>query len=181
MQFQRDQVYHVFNQGNNRQQTFVTDSDYELFLSYFEKLISPHGDTISYCLMPNHFHFMLLTKSSCERLKQQGGLVIDALTDGFRNLLSRYTRVFNARYERTGSLFRQKTKAKLLNDGNTLESNHNGVTDYLSCFHYIHNNPVKAGLVDSAEKWKWSSAAYYAGVTQESVCYKQLAVELCII
>jgi putative transposase len=181
MHFERDQVYHVYNQGNNRQKTFATDNDYEIFFAYFQKLILPHADAISYCLMPNHFHFMLLTKPSCERVKLQGGIVIDSLTDGFRNLLSGYTRVFNARYEKTGSLFRQKTKANLLSNANVLEPNHNGLNDYVNCFHYIHNNPVTAALVDYPEQWKWSSAAYYAGVAQQSVCNKQLAVELCII
>ena|SRR5687767_1748993 len=177
MHFERDHVYHVFNQGNNRQKTFVTDNDYELFLTYFEKLILPHGDAISYCLMPNHFHLMLFTRSSCERKKQQGGIVIDMLTDGLRNLLSRYTRVFNARYEKTGSLFRQKTKAILL----TGESTGNGLSDVANCFLYIHNNPVAAGLAKEPELWKWSSAAYYAGLVENSICNKQLANALSLI
>jgi hypothetical protein len=62
--------------------------------------------------MPNHFHFLVHTNEYSSVLVKQGGLIIDTLTNGMRKLLSGYARVFNSKYERSGSLFRQKTKAK---------------------------------------------------------------------
>jgi putative transposase len=43
------------------------------------------------------------------------------------------------------------------------------------CFHYIHNNPVAAGLVTEPEEWKWSSYRFYIGKRKKSFCNKELA------
>lgn len=66
--------------------------------------------------MPNHFHFLIgATEKSVEKIKL-GGIEINRVTDGFRKLLSEYAQEFNVKNHRSGSLFRQKTKGKLLVD-----------------------------------------------------------------
>jgi len=51
----------------------------------------------------------------------------------------------------------------------------------LTCFHYIHQNPWKAGLVSKMENWKYSSFSDFAGFRDGTLCNKQLALELLIL
>jgi REP element-mobilizing transposase RayT len=164
MKFKANQIYHVFNQGNNRQRIFQTESDYETFLNYVRKFLLSNTDLICYCLMPNHFHFLVHTNEYSSVLVKQGGLIIDTLTNGMRKLLSGYARVFNSKYERSGSLFRQKTKAKWITGLVRKEKRVYTAEEYCTnCFQYIHANPVAAGLVTHPSDWKWSSYNFYAG------------------
>ena len=169
----------MFNQGNNKQQIFLSDNDYQTFLNYTARLILPHAEMLAYSLMPNHFHFQLQPKVSCNVFIKQGGLNIDPLTNGIRKLLSGYARIFNTQYGKSGSLFRQKTKAKCLTQESKLVSNLSKFDDCSTCFQYIHYNAVTAGLVLKPEDWKWSSYSYYAGLTANSFCNKKLATDYC--
>jgi REP element-mobilizing transposase RayT len=179
MNFIPQHVYHIYNQGNDRQRIFHSDGDYQSFLNYTVKLLLPYCDMIAYTLMPNHFHFQLNTKLSCGNLIRQGGLNLDPLTNGVRKLLSSYTRIYNIRYNRLGSLFRQKTKAKCLTEQNALVKTYSQFDYCSTCFYYIHSNAVTAGLVLKPEDWKWSSYAYYAGLTNNGFCNKSLASQYC--
>jgi len=72
---------------------------------------------------------------------------------GFRLLESSYAKGINKQLDRTGNLFQQKTKAKFTNEAK----------DYSpTAFHYIHQNPINAGLVKRPEDWKYSSYLDYA-------------------
>ena len=62
MNFRPNQIYHVFNQGNNKQKIFFKPRNYYYFISKIKKHILPFADILAYCLMPNHFHLLLLTK-----------------------------------------------------------------------------------------------------------------------
>ena len=130
--------------------------------------------------MPNHFHFLLNTDNRCSVQIKQGDLLIDPVTNGVRKLLSGYARIFNARYNQSGSLFRQKTKAKCLSEKISLAENCWANNDYyFNSFHYIHQNPFKAGLVSRMEDWEYSSFKDYARLRNGTLCNKQLAVEYC--
>ena len=179
MNFKPKNIYHVFNQGNNKQPIFLSEKDYQTFLNYTTPLILPHAEMLAYSLMPNHFHFELYAKESCAIPIKQGGLIIDPLTNGIRKLLSGYTRVFNTEYGRSGSLFRQKTKAKCLTDDNYLAKPYKHFDYCATCFYYIHFNAFNAGLVSKVEDWKWSSYQYYAGLTKYGICNNSLAYEYC--
>ena len=135
------------------------------------KYISPHTEIIAYCLMPNHFHFLIYTDERVRGIVKQGGLLIDPLTNAFRKLLSGYARIYNQCYNKTGSLFRQKTKVKCLSDvlaGSVYISQ----DYYFNCFHYIHQNPLSAGIVKRLEDWEFSSFKDYAGVRKGTLCNK---------
>ena len=105
--------------------------------------------------------------------------MIDPLTNGFRKLLSGYARIFNDRYEKSGSLFRQKTKAKCLSQQNDIARNYSQFDYCDTCFNYIHSNAVAAGLVSRPEDWKWSSSRHYAGLVNNGICNTNLAKEFC--
>ena len=178
MKFEAQHIYHVFNQGNNQQQVFSNHEDYKAFLSLFKSYCIPYCDVLAWCLLPNHFHFMLVANDNCNELKKQGNLMLDPLTNGFRKLSSAYSHSFNQRNERTGSLFRPKTKVKDLSEQNIAEQY--TLSDYyINCFYYIHQNPYLHGLVADIYQWKYSSFLFYADKRPKDFCNKQLAVEIC--
>lgn len=179
MNFTPGNLYHVYNQENNKQIIFSCEEDYIVFLRMVRKYISPCAEIIAYCLMPNHFHFLIYTDDRVDANIKQGGLLIDPLTNGFRKLLSGYARIYNKNYNKTGSLFRQKTKYNCLSDTTTSTLKASAHDYYFNCFHYIHQNPLRAGLVSRLEDWEYSSFKDYALLRNGTLCNKELAVKYC--
>ena len=170
MEFQENRFYHIYNRGNNKQLIFYNDDNYVFFLKKVRKFIYPVCDIINYCLMPNHFHFLIFANEKTILQKKIGSLEKNVLSEAFRNTLSSYSQAINKQNNTTGSLFQQNTKAKCLNDGSI---------NYTStCFHYIHQNPYKSGLTKFLEDWDYSSFKDYAGFRNGTLCNKQLAFEL---
>lgn len=170
MEFHQNKLYHIYNRGNNKQKIFFTDNNYIFFLKKVRKFIYPVCDIINYCLMPNHFHFLINANEKTIQNKRVGIYEKKVLSEGFRNVLSSYSQAINKQNNMTGSLFQQNTKAKCLNDGS--------INYTLTCFHYIHQNPYKAGLKSHMEDCLYSSFKDYAGLRNGTLCNKQLAVNL---
>jgi len=64
MNFYPNTLFHIYNQGNNRQQVFFTDENYYFFLWKMRAYLLPFGDMVAYCLMPNHFHWLFYVKET---------------------------------------------------------------------------------------------------------------------
>jgi len=133
MYFQEDQIYHIFNQGNNRQKIFFTRENYLYFLSKIKIYVLPYADILAWCLMPNHFHLMVLVRD-VELVASGGAAEAGGASEGFASsetlagsagaakrrtfnqsigiLLRSYTNAINKKEKRTGSLFRKQTKAQ---------------------------------------------------------------------
>lgn len=172
MQFIEDKLYHVYNRGNNQQPIFFKPENYIFFLEKVRRYIRPKCNLLAYCLMPNHFHFLLQATPDSVTIKQTQLISQTELSDGFRQLLSTYTQAINKQENRTGSLFSQNTKAKLVSCDETK-------IDYsLLCLNYIHQNPVRAGLVKIAEDWLYSSFPDYARCRNGTLCSKEIAYQL---
>jgi putative transposase len=180
MKFLPENIYHVYNQGNNQQNVFIEDFQFLYFLQLYKAHIVPHCETLAWCLMHNHFHFMIYADNRCLDIKKQGGLLLDPVTNGFRKVLSTYAHEFNIKNNRSGSLFRPKTKAICLNDEASLNGQYLSKQDYyLNTFNYIHCNAVEAGIVKNPADWKWSSFRFYNGLRKNSICNKELAMQIC--
>ena len=81
-------------------------------------------------------------------------------------LLSSYSQAINKQNKTTGSLFQQKTKAKIL-----IEKKGEHYENYLvNCFHYLHRNPLDSGLVKDLSHWVYSSYQDYAGLRKGTLC-----------
>ncbi len=120
--------------------------------------------------MPTHFHFLVHTNErSCLSLKNSV-IPTQHLTEGVRLLLSSYAKGINKARGESGNLFQQKTKAKCISEG----SEHYE----LIAFHYIHQNPIKAGIVKKIEDYEFSSFRDYIGLRNGKICNKSLAYEL---
>jgi REP element-mobilizing transposase RayT len=174
LNIQAGQLYHIYNQGNNQEVLFKSKENYLLFLKIYKEKVEPFAELISYCLMPNHFHFLINVNEHAVDKVMLGSVQSTKLGNGFRLLCSSYANEFNKQNNRTGSLFRQKTKAKCLDSK----------TNYaLICFHYIHQNPMLAGLCDKMEDWEFSSFRDYCGLRNigNSLINKSLAFDLALV
>ena len=196
MTYELNTIYHCFNQGNNRQEIFYTRENYLFFLEKMRTHLHPVADILSYCLMPNHFHWLIMLKEkgiedtgiknpniirSDKKNQQQ-------ISQSIAILLRSYTRAVNKQEHRSGSLFRHKTKLKNGKNGFsefiTIEGKYrkfffkDGLEYARTCFNYIHENPQDADLVLKPSDWEYSSAQDYAGLRNGTLCNKQLAKDL---
>lgn len=147
-----DAIYHIWNRGVNRTTIFHNDDNYRYFLQLYVKHIEPVAETYAYCLLPNHFHFLIRTRTAdaqaaYRQARQTAIAGIIEPSQAFSNLFNAYVRAFNKRNGRTGGLFEARFGRKQV------------TTDaYLShLVVYIHQNPLKHGLVDSVSDWRYSS------------------------
>lgn len=150
---------------------FNSSKDYLNFLKKIRLLILPKCELLAYSLMPNHFHFLVLATEKSSEPYSLGYLRSNQLSNAIRLLLSQYAQDYNTINNRSGSLFRQKTKAKnLTNPADTDAA--------LLCFNYIHNNASKAGLVKKSVDWEFCSLKDYLGLRDGTLCNKKLALDL---
>ena len=175
MNFYSGHTYHVYNQGNNKQKIFFESENYLYFLEKMVYHLSPHVEFLAWCLMPNHFHWLVKVKESYispPKFENKQKLV-DPLNRSIGSLQGSYTQAINKKYDRSGSLFRTRTKAKSLREDEDHTGNYG-----VNCFFYIHQNPIRAGLVKKMEDWKYSSFRDYAGFRNGKLCNKELANDL---
>ncbi len=206
MIFEKGYLYHIFNQGNNRQKIFYNRDNYFYFLKKLHSHILPFADILSWCLMPNHFHLMVLvnkTEVNSEELIQsifnkqdkkrkenihQMNIKTRTLNNSIAIMLRSYTRAINKQENRTGSLFKPHTKVVCINylnfikptniHSDVLINNHLPEKQYPQvCFNYIHQNPVIAKLVKTAVDWEFSSARDYSGLRNGKLINKKVTEE----
>lgn len=158
------EYYHIFNRGSEKRDIFTQPRDYQRFLKTFyyyhflgkkpsfskfaksqlnsfepkpdKKLV----DIISYCLMPNHFHFLI------KQLKDSGISIF------LSQLSNSYTKYFNTKYRRIGPLFQGAFKAVHIETE----------SQFVHLSRYIHLNPVVSGLTKRLDDYPWSSYLEYA-------------------
>lgn len=180
MNFKPHQLYHFYNRGNNSQNIFFKEDNYIQFLKKVKKHLLPYSDILAWCLMPNHFHFLLYTNEKVVDVISttlNGVKKTNPLSESIRIMLSSYSKLINSQENRTGSIFQQNSKAKNISEIEESENKTN--QDYLfNCFNYIHQNPLQSDLVNLMEKWDFSSFKDYIGNRNGSLCNKKLANEL---
>lgn len=133
--------YHVTSRGNERKNIFKKVGDRKQFLSYMESACLRYGAVIHvFCLMDNHYHLLLETPKG-------------NLSQVMLHINGAYTNYFNIKHKRRGHLFQGRYKAILIEA--------DSYAGELS--RYIHLNPVRAGLIEMPEKYKWSSYRFYLG------------------
>jgi len=139
------QYYHIYNRGVEKRKIFASDENYRFLLRRIKEFLPAYPITfIVYCLMPNHYHFLI-------RAEEDGGVSLF-----LQRLFNSYTQAFNKQENRSGTLFEGRAKSKLIDE-----------TSYL--FHiarYIHLNPVLAGLVKKPEDWQYSNYREFIGLRQ---------------
>lgn len=152
--------YHLYNRGAEKHPIFLRSNDYKFFIYLIQKYISPDFiinpktslfepmnisdqiDLLCFCLMPNHFHFLVKQKTS------------NAITLFTRRLFSSYAGYFNQKYGHGGNLFQGKLRGILIDSDEYL----------LHLSRYIHRNPIDLPkFKHNLQKYKFSSYQYYVG------------------
>ncbi len=197
MQFEENNIYHIYNRGNNSQPIFFNPENYLFFLKKIKLYITPFADILAWCLMPNHFHLMVYTNKTTinhsEQVTESRQLTLTrerSFNESISILLRSYTRAINKQENKTGSLFQHRTKAICLTDVSGVspawfQSKYGTIINISdpekeypqACFNYIHQNPANAGLTNNAMNWKYSSFSDFSGIRDGKLINRQRAKE----
>lgn len=160
--------YHIYNRGINATNIFLEQSHFYFFLKHYAFYNYLVFKTYSYCLLRNHFHFLVKVRSKQEqkllfnkyqrRFKTNNNrwhphgceyenFKIQSPSRQLAHLFSRYTKNFNKWNQRTGKLFEQPFKRKEVTDKTYLT--------HLVC--YIHRNPIHHGICKDFKSYPYSS------------------------
>jgi len=156
------QYYHFYNRGNNKENIFIEDKNYYYFLDLIKKHLVPIADIYSYCLLPNHFHFILRIKDKNQLTTKQ----LDKIYQPFSNLFNAYTKAFNKKYNRSGSLFQKHPKRKLIVNEEYLKN----------LIIYVNTNSIHHSIFDHLD-YKFSSYTSLIS-TQPSLLKRNDVIEM---
>jgi putative transposase len=137
----RSGIYHLMLRGINRQNIFEEEEDRQRFietLGYY-KAISNYK-LYGYCLMNNHIHLLM-------------GETGESLSQAIKRISSSYVYWYNQKYNRCGHLFQERFKSEVVETDSY----------FLVVLRYIHQNPIKAGIIKDISRYFWSSYHEYVG------------------
>lgn len=138
-------IYHIINRGNGRQQVFHTEGDYRAFTDLMTEARERHPvKMLAWCIMPNHFHLLV----SPERA--------DDLSRWMQWFMTSHVRRYHQFHKSSGHVWQGRYKSFIVQEDQHL----------LTVVRYIEGNPVRAGLADSAQAWRWSSHGARTGTAQ---------------
>jgi REP element-mobilizing transposase RayT len=145
--FESGHYYHVYNRGNNKENIFIEEKNYNYFLEKMKKYLLPIADVYAYCLLKNHFHIVIRIKDKeelPEKLKEK-------IHVPFSNFFNSYAKSINTAYSRTGSLFQEHLQRNRIENEAYLKQ----------LIVYVHLNPVKHKFTESFETYLHSSYRSY--------------------
>jgi len=143
--------HHITQRGNRREDVFFSDEDREVYLEWLQIYCEKHDvDVLAYCLMTNHIHLVLVPNSK------------DGLQRVLKPLHMRYAQRINRARGWEGHLWQGRFFSSPLDD-----------SYLLAAVRYIEQNPIRVGLANKAEDYRWSSAAAHCGLREDKVlCHK---------
>ena len=149
-------IYHVMLRGIDRREIFMDGEDYETFLELLERYKAECGFKLyAYCLMRNHVHLLM-------KVEEEG---LDKI---LKRISVAFVYRFNLKYRRCGHLFQDRFRSEAVEDDGY----------FLTALRYILQNPVKAGICDSPEKYPYSSMQAYLG-KKDRLTDTGYAAEIC--
>ena len=139
--------HHITQRGNRRQQTFFCDEDYQGYLDLLAEWCGAlEVRILAYCLMPDHVHLIAVPESS------------DGLRRAIGEVHRRYTRMVNFREGWRGHLWQGRFASCVLDEAHLL-----------TAARYVELNPVRAGLIETPSRYRWSSAAAHVRGRDDAV------------
>ena len=139
--------HHVTQRGNRRQPTFFCEEDYALYLKLLRFWCARAGTKVwAWCLMPNHVHLVLVPSNQ------------DGLRAALAETHRRYTWQINRREGWQGHLWQSRFASAPMDEAHVH-----------ACVRYVELNPVRAGLVEGPEDWRWSSARAHLGLAADAL------------
>jgi putative transposase len=150
------QVYHVMVRGNSGRDIFLDNDDKQKLLRIIiNKKRENQFILYAYCLMDNHFHLVL---KECD----------DNISHIMKRINTTYVSYFNKKYQLNGHLFQDRFKSEIVESDAYL----------LALVRYVHNNPIKAGLVTFPKDYQWSSYLSYTTTNQKKVVNTEDILEI---
>jgi len=144
-EFGDSKIYHIMLRGNEKKYIFYDEEDKERFINILlEKKLVESFRIYAFCLMDNHLHLLINDD-------------YNELATIMKRITVSYVQYFNRKYNRVGHLFHDRFKSEIIDSDRYL----------FAAIRYIHNNPVKAGMVDNID-YKWSSYNYYINSSSNS-------------
>ncbi|MDP2172414.1 MAG: transposase [Candidatus Cloacimonadaceae bacterium] len=150
-QFTAGSLFHAYNHSLDGRMLFYDDADYRKYLQLLKKRLSQEFSVFAYCLMPNHYHFLV---------RQNGAEPIYSM---FEQPHKSYARYYNLRYGAKGKILRDK-----MNHKSVLENEY-----IVNLCAYIHANPMSAGLVGHVEEWQYSNLPEFLGTRHGTLCSRE--------
>lgn len=158
---QPDCFYHIYNRGINGENIFKEERNYAYFLQKYAQFVSPYVSTYAYCMLKNHFHLLVRTRSeeeikevfakegfaSSEAFLKNGKDISWLLSNAFASFFKSYAQSINKAYKRTGRLFDEPFR-RIHVDSDAYFS---------EMIYYIHHNPQKHGFVKDFREYPHSS------------------------
>lgn len=141
-QFEHGEYYHVFNRSAHKQTMFRTHDNYLFFLNLFRTYLLDYVDVFSYCLIPNHFHFLIqvLNKEILANIDKR-------VVNQFRKLFNAYTNSYNEVFDLRGPLFSTPFRRIRIEE-----------ESYFSHLVYYHHfNPVHHNICSHPSEYQHSS------------------------
>jgi putative transposase len=164
--YESNKFYHIYNHACGDKNLFNTHEDYIDFLEKYDKYFSQIFHLVAYCLMPNHFHFLIKVREESDvkfilinnvdsKAKEdylaQSISLNSLIEDQYRRLYSAYAIKYNKKHNETGQLFLKKHKRISINEDTRLK--------HILC--YIHHNPIHHKFKKDFNEWQYSSYAKY--------------------
>lgn len=132
-------IYHVILKSTHGQRIFEDDEDFRKFLYILHDYQPKCGyRIIAYCIMHTHVHLLV----------SPDGIPLDRI---IVRISPRFVQWYNAKYHRSGNLFRHSYFSSPINSTRQL----------FTVIRYIHQNPVKAGMCSNPLDYKYSSLRNY--------------------
>ena len=132
-------IYHMMLRGINQQVIFEDDEDYTKFINTLETYKAVSGYKVfAYCLMSNHIHILIKVE------KEDIDLIM-------KRIAGSYVYWYNWKYYRKGHLFQDRFKSEPVENDEY----------FLTVLRYIHQNPIKAGIVEKIDEYEYSSYNEY--------------------
>lgn len=131
---------HIFTRAIEKRKIFEKSEDFGFFKKKLEDIKKEYGFKVfHYCLMQTHVHMVV------------GIQEVGKFSGGMKVLKKSYAHQYNTVHKRFGPMWRDRFKCKLIENEAYL----------YACGRYVENNPVRAGLVERAEDWPYSSSRHY--------------------
>lgn len=150
--FEEGEFYHVYNRTVDKKLMFRCEENNQFFLEKFHYYVDNVLTVYAFCLLNNHFHFLLKISDSLEKYKSENKIYVSSTTHEIvsrqlRRFFQSYALAFNKQYCRCGTLFQTPFKRARIKSNKYL----------IYLIYYIHWNAQKHELVDDLKDWKWSS------------------------
>lgn len=139
--------YHIMNRGVAREAIFKSENDKRIYCNLVRKVfLNYQTKLLAYCIMGNHFHFVI-----------KGDPMV--FSKALHRVNLSYAMAYNSRRDRVGHVFQNRFKSEIIKSKEHL----------LAAIRYVHNNPVKAGMINDPKEYPWSSCGEYLGAKNQDL------------